>query len=108
MQLQSSWHPGESRVINHQTKSLGGGEARSVLDQLRALEQQVEKRLRELAPLVAEYRDLEKVAERLGLKRSAPESSDAPAPKSAARVKHKPKPSRSPARTTRASKPRAS
>ena len=41
----------------------------SVLDQLRALERQVQQRLRELGPLVAEYRDLEKVAERLGLKR---------------------------------------
>src|SRR4051812_3569142 len=40
----------------------------SVLDQVRALEQQVLQRLRELRPLVAEYRDLEKVAERLGLK----------------------------------------
>ena len=41
----------------------------SVLDQVRALEQQVQQRLRELRPLVAEYRDLEQVAERLGLKR---------------------------------------
>src|SRR3954465_2809723 len=41
----------------------------SVMDELRALEQRVQKRLRELAPRVAEYRDLEKVAERLGIKR---------------------------------------
>ncbi len=41
----------------------------SVLDQLRSIEQQVLARLRELRPLVAEYRDLEKVADRLGLKR---------------------------------------
>jgi hypothetical protein len=39
----------------------------SVLDQLRSIEQQVLARLRELRPLVAEYRDLEKVADRLGL-----------------------------------------
>lgn len=51
----------------------------SVLDQLRAIEQQVERRLRELAPLVAEHRDLEKVAERLGLKGDAQEPTDAPA-----------------------------
>src|SRR3954468_24145556 len=40
----------------------------SVLDQVRALEQEVLQRLRQLRPLVAAYRDLEKVAERLGLK----------------------------------------
>jgi hypothetical protein len=49
----------------------------SVLDQLRSLEQQVLERLRELRPLVAEYRDLEKVAERLGLKREDDEPSGA-------------------------------
>jgi hypothetical protein len=41
----------------------------SVVDQVRALEREVLQRLRELRPLVAEYRDLEKVAARLGLKR---------------------------------------
>ena len=51
----------------------------AVLDQLRAIEQQVERRLRELAPLVAEYRDLQKVAERLGLKSDTPEPTSAPA-----------------------------
>jgi hypothetical protein len=80
----------------------------SVLDQLRAIEQQVEKRLRELAPLAAEYRDLEKVAERLGLKRDAPELTDTAAAKSAARAKRKPKPSRSRTRTTQATRTRAS
>jgi hypothetical protein len=80
----------------------------SVLDQLRAIEQQVEKRLRELAPLVAEYRDLEKVAERLGLKRDAPELTDTAAAKPAARAKRKPKPSRSRTRATQATKSRAS
>src|SRR4051794_11483584 len=52
----------------------------SVLDQLRSLEQQVLERLRELRPLVAEYRDLEQVAERLGLKREADEPSGAGVP----------------------------
>jgi MarR family len=40
----------------------------SVLDQLHGLEQQVAKRLSELEPLVAEYEELKKVAERLGVK----------------------------------------
>jgi hypothetical protein len=79
----------------------------SVLDQLRAIEQQVEKRLRELAPLVAEYRDLEKVAERLGLKRDEPEAADTAAAKPAARDKTKPKPSGSRRRTAQATRSRA-
>jgi uncharacterized membrane protein len=48
----------------------------SVLDQFRTAEEQVAKRLRELKPLVAEYRELEHVAQRLGLN----VSDDAPAP----------------------------
>ena len=81
----------------------------SVLDQLRALEQQAEKRLRELAPLVAEYRDLQKVAERLGLKRDAPEASDPAAAKPPAKAKAKgtPKASRQRTRTTPATESRA-
>src|SRR4051812_25844557 len=39
----------------------------AVLDQLRAMEQQVERRLRELEPLVNEYHELKQVAQRLGL-----------------------------------------
>ena len=62
----------------------------SVLDQIRALEQQVQHRLRELRPLVAEYRDLERLAERLGLKREA----DTPAAKPAPRAARKAKPAR--------------
>ena len=49
----------------------------SVLDQVRALEQQVLQRLRELRPLVDEYRDLEQVAERLGLKRDDEQPTEA-------------------------------
>src|SRR3954466_6225253 len=52
----------------------------SVLDQIRALEQQVLQRLRELRPLVAEYRDLEKVAERLGLRRDEEQATDGAEP----------------------------
>lgn len=39
----------------------------SVLDQFRTAEEQVAKRWRELRPLVAEYHELEQVAQRLGL-----------------------------------------
>jgi hypothetical protein len=47
----------------------------SVLDQFRTAEERVAKRLRELKPLVAEYHELEHVAQRLGLS----VSDDAPA-----------------------------
>src|SRR3954449_10584725 len=76
------------------------------MDELRALEQRVQKRLRELAPKVAEYRDLEKVAERLGIKREPlPEPPDTEPAKPAA--KRKPKPPRSAARKPRATGTRA-
>jgi MarR family len=39
----------------------------SVLDRFRTAEEQVAKRLRERKPLVAEYHELERVAQRLGL-----------------------------------------
>jgi hypothetical protein len=39
----------------------------SVLDDLRAAESRVAKRLKELEPMVAEYRELEAVANRLGI-----------------------------------------
>jgi hypothetical protein len=39
----------------------------SVLDQFRTAEERVVKRLRELKPLVEEYQELERVAERLGV-----------------------------------------
>ena len=39
----------------------------SVLDQFRDAEQRVAERLKELAPAVAEYRELEEVAHRLGI-----------------------------------------
>jgi hypothetical protein len=40
----------------------------SVLDELRALENQVVARMKELRPLIDEYRELEQVAQRLGLR----------------------------------------
>src|SRR4051794_10273370 len=45
----------------------------SLLDQARRLERQVKDRLRELEPLVREYEQLRKLAERLGLKDAARE-----------------------------------
>jgi transcriptional regulator with GAF, ATPase, and Fis domain len=42
-----------------------------VLDELRDAEQRVVKRLKELEPAVAEYRELEEVAQRLGLDATA-------------------------------------
>ena len=43
----------------------------SLLDRLKKLEADVAKRLRELEPAVREYRELEKVAQRLGIERNA-------------------------------------
>jgi hypothetical protein len=43
----------------------------AVLDQLRDLEQKVAKRLSELEPLVSEFHELQKVAQRLGIQREA-------------------------------------
>jgi len=44
-----------------------GGRSVSVVDQFRSAERRVAERLRELKPLVEEYRELEQVAQRLGL-----------------------------------------
>src|SRR3954470_7879442 len=75
----------------------------SVVDELQALEKRVVKRLRELAPKVAEFRELEKVAERLGIKRDPlPEPTDGEVTKPAA--KRKLKPSGSAARKPRAAR----
>jgi DNA primase len=43
----------------------------ALLDQLRDLERQVATRLKELEPMVAEYHELEQVAQRLGIERQA-------------------------------------
>ena len=61
----------------------------SVLDDFRAAEQRVAQRLKELAPAVAEYRELEAVAQRLGIDTGAAATETMPA-----------------ARTPRASRPR--
>ena len=49
----------------------------SVIDELKGLEDRVAQRMTELRPLVDEYRELEQVAQRLGVSASAP--ADAPA-----------------------------
>jgi transcriptional regulator with GAF, ATPase, and Fis domain len=51
----------------------------SVLDQFRDAEQRVAQRLKELEPAVAEYRELEAVAQRLGLNGTTAEPSARPA-----------------------------
>jgi transposase-like protein len=72
----------------------------SVLDQFRTAEEQVAKRLRELKPLVAEYHELEHVAQRLGLS----VSDDAPAtgtrpPASTKPARHRRRTAKAPARS---------
>src|SRR3954447_8679371 len=79
-----------------------GGEAMSLLDQLRGLERDVQQRLRELRPLVVEYHDLEKLAKRLRIKRDETEPAQTRAAKPAPRAKSRAKPSRA-----RAGKPSA-
>jgi HTH domain len=49
----------------------------SVLDEFRAAEQRVSERMRELRPLVNEYRDLEQLAQRVGLAVDADASAEA-------------------------------
>jgi hypothetical protein len=51
----------------------------SVIDELKGLEDRVAQRMTELRPLVDEYRELEQVAQRLGV--TAPDPADTPAPR---------------------------
>jgi transposase len=51
----------------------------SVIDELKGLEDRVAQRMTELRPLVDEYRELEQVAQRLGV--SAPAPADTPTPR---------------------------
>jgi hypothetical protein len=55
----------------------------SVLDDFRAAEQRVAQRLKELEPAVAEYRELEAVAQRLGIDKGATAAKIAPASETA-------------------------
>lgn len=52
----------------------------SVLDELRAAEERVAQRLKELEPAVAEYRELADVAKRLGIDVEAAAPAPSPAP----------------------------
>jgi hypothetical protein len=54
-----------------------GGGGVSVIDELKGLEDRVARRMQELRPLVDEYRELEQVAERLGVAAAT----DTPAPR---------------------------
>jgi len=79
----------------------------SVLDDFRAAEQRVAQRLKELAPAVAEYRELEAVAQRLGIDSGAPATETAPAKTAPAQpAPAEPAETARPARTRRASRPR--
>ena len=49
----------------------------SVIDELKGLEERVAQRMQELRPLVDEYRELEQVAERLGVPPQAPADTSA-------------------------------
>jgi hypothetical protein len=55
----------------------GGGNV-SVIDELKGLEERVAQRMKELRPLVDEYRELEQVAQRLGV---TPVAADTPPPR---------------------------
>ena len=68
----------------------------SVIDELKGLEDRVAQRMQELRPLVDEYRELEQVAERLGV--SPPTADSAPA--------RTPRPTRG-RRSTRRARPKA-
>src|SRR5687768_7713494 len=77
----------------------------SVLDQFRTAEQRVAERLRELEPLIEEYRELEQVAQRLGLDRGerAP-ASDKQRPGSTARSRGRRRRSKTNARSARSTR----
>ena len=53
----------------------------SVLDEIRAVEERVARRLQELEPLVAEYHELQQVARRLGLETGRAQDGAASAPR---------------------------
>jgi len=53
------------------------GDAMSLLDQVRQYEQQVVERLKELEPLIGEYTQLRKLAQRLGVSYTPPEENEA-------------------------------
>jgi hypothetical protein len=60
----------------------------SVIDDLKGLEDRVAQRMTELRPLVDEYRELEQVAERLGV--TPPVAADTPSPPRRSRRRARP------------------
>jgi hypothetical protein len=70
----------------------------SVIDELKGLEDRVAQRMTELRPLVDEYRELEQVAQRLGV--TAPDPADTPAPAPAPRRRSRRRRARSSAPAT--------
>jgi len=56
----------------------------SLIDELKGLEDRVAERMQELRPLVDEYRELEQVAQKLGV--SSPTAADTPTPRSRSRA----------------------
>jgi signal recognition particle subunit SEC65 len=73
----------------------------SVLDQFRDAERRVAERLRELEPAVAEYRELEDVARRLGLDVTKSQEAVAPSPPRQRRARRTTKPARKASRRAR-------
>jgi transcriptional regulator with GAF, ATPase, and Fis domain len=77
----------------------------SVIDELKGLEDRVAQRMLELRPLVDEYRELEQVAQRLGVSPAA--SADTPAParrRSQRRARTNPRATRPASRTAGAAR----
>ena len=62
----------------------------SVLEQFRDAEERVAQRLKELEPMVAEYRELEGIAQRLGLQRAPTSTADSPGSSSVGRRRRAP------------------
>ena len=60
----------------------------SVIDELKGLEDRVARRMTELRPLVDEYRELEQVAQRLGV--TPPVAGDKPSPRRRSRRRARP------------------
>jgi hypothetical protein len=70
------------------------GRSLSVLNDLRGLEQRVLARLAELRPLIEEYEELQRVAERLGVDPSAAPSRSSRPPAKSTRASRRAKPTR--------------
>jgi hypothetical protein len=77
----------------------------SVIDELRGLEERVAKRMQELRPLVDEYRELEQVAQRLGVSPRDGADTSAPARRSSRRNRGTRKTTATTRATTTASAP---